>query len=314
MKFYLAPMEGITGFVYRNAYQKYFEPFDKYFLPFISPNPKGKFAPWEEADILHEHNKNMYVVPQILTNKADEFIRTAQNLQDYGYEEVNLNLGCPSKTVVAKNRGSGFLAETDKLDAFLEEIFGALKMKISIKTRIGRWDSDEFEELLEIYNKYPLEELIVHPRVQKDYYGNTPNRKAFSLALQESKCPVCYNGDIFTEKDYAEMKMEFPNLTRVMLGRGVLKNPYLISDIKGLGKRNKEEYRGFHDELLIGYLQTIHGEKNAIFKMKEIWGYLKNSFQYNDKLIREIQIADNKEMYEKAVDNFFRHAELIEKK
>lgn len=308
MKFYLAPMEGITGFVYRNAYQKYFEPFDKYFMPFISPNPKGKFAPWEEADILPKHNQNMYVVPQILTNQAEEFINTAKKLQDYGYEEVNLNLGCPSKGVVAKYRGSGFLAKTEELDVFLEEIFSNLNMRISIKTRIGRWDADEFEELLGIYNKYSLEELIVHPRVQKDYYGKTPDLEAFQMACERSKNRVCYNGDIFSKENYTKITDKFPQIEMVMMGRGILRTPELLGELKGKESVDMSIYRGFHDELLSGYLETIHGEKNAIFKMKEIWGYLRNSFDVSEEALRSIRMSEHKAAYEKAVDDFFRQA------
>ena len=311
MKFYLAPMEGITGYVYRNAYHKYFEPFDKYFLPFISPNPRGKLAPWESADIMPEHNVGMHAVPQILTNRADEFISTALKLKEHGYDEVNLNLGCPSKTVVSKYRGSGFLARTDELNRFLEEIFEHLSMKISIKTRIGRWDADEFEELLYIYNQYPLEELIVHPRVQKDFYGNTPDMHTFEMACQESKSPVCYNGDIFSVCDYSEKIKGFPELDRVMIGRGVLRDPNLLGKIKGSRSGNKDSYRGFHDELLEGYLHTICGEKNAIFKMKEVWAYLKNSFRFDEDNLKEIRMTDNREAYEKAAEQFFLHAELI---
>lgn len=311
MKFYLAPMEGITGYIYRNAYQKYFEPFDKYFLPFISPNPKGKFAPWEEADLLPEHNQNMYAVPQILTNRAEEFISTAKMLMDYGYDEVNLNLGCPSKGVVMKYRGSGFLAKTEELDAFLEEIFAHLDMKISIKTRIGRWDADEFEELLEIYNKYPLEELIVHPRVQKDYYGNTPNMEVFRMAFKKSKNKICYNGDIFTQEDYYKMKDSFPKLESIMLGRGILRSPDLLGRLKGRQQIERKVYECFHEELFHGYLETIHGEKNAIFKMKEIWGYLRNSFDVTEEAVKPIRMASDKVTYEKAVDDFFRHAQLL---
>ena len=303
-------MEGITGFVYRNAYHHYFEPFDKYFMPFISPNPKGKFAPWEEADLLPEHNQGMYAVPQILTNHAEEFINTAKELKKYGYDEVNLNLGCPSKGVVAKYRGSGFLAKTEELDKFLEEIFSHLDMKISIKTRIGRWDADEFEELLGIYNKYPLEELIVHPRVQKDYYGNTPNLEVFQSAYEESKSIVCYNGDIFSEEEYMKIIDKFPQLETMMLGRGILRTPALLGKLKGKDTIDTGVYRGFHDELLQGYLSTIHGEKNAIFKMKEIWGYLRNSFHASDEALRTIRMADDKITYEKAVDDFFRQAEI----
>lgn len=310
MKFYLAPMEGITGYVYRNAYQKYFEPFDKYFLPFISPNPKGKLAPWEEEDLLPEHNQEMYVVPQILTNKAEEFIRTAKILKHYGYNEVNLNLGCPSKGVVAKYRGSGFLAKTEELDAFLEEIFMHLDIKISIKTRIGRWDADEFEELLEIYNQYPLEELIVHPRVQKDYYANVPDLNCFQWAYERSIPSVCYNGDVFSIEDYEKIMQLFPKLEQVMLGRGVLRNPQLIGTIKGAEGLNMESYRAFHEELLKGYLETIHGEKNAIYKMKEIWGYLRNSFSMPEEVFRPIQMASDRVTYEKAVEGFFRQAKI----
>ena len=310
MKFYLAPMEGITGYVYRNAYQKYFEPFDKYFLPFISPNPKGKLAPWEEEDLLPEHNQEMYVVPQILTNKAEEFIRTAKILKHYGYNEVNLNFGCPSKGVVAKYRGSGFLAKTEELNAFLSEIFMHLDMKISIKTRIGRWAADEFEELLEIYNQYPLEELIVHPRVQKDYYSNGPDLNCFQRAYDGSISPVCYNGDVFYTEDCEKIKQLFPKLERVMLGRGVLRNPQLIGAIKGAEVLNMESYRAFHDELLKGYLETIQGEKNAINKMKELWGYLRNSFSVPGEVFRPIQMASDRVTYEKTIDDFFRQAEL----
>ncbi|MDD6442255.1 MAG: tRNA-dihydrouridine synthase family protein [bacterium] len=312
MKFYLAPMEGITGYVYRNAYQKYFEPFDKYFLPFISPNPKGKFAPWEEEDLLPEHNQNMYAVPQILTNRAEEFISTAKSLKNYGYDEVNLNLGCPSKGVVAKYRGAGFLAKTEELDAFLEKIFVQLDIKISIKTRVGRWDADEFEDLLELYNKYPLEELIVHPRVQQDYYANIPNLKEFQRAYEKSRSPVCYNGNLFSEEDYEKMVEDFPNLTCVMLGRGILRNPRLIGRIKGMDDPGIASYRGFHDDLLSGYLSTIHGEKNAICKMKEIWGHMKHSFKVTEEMLRPIRMANDRITYEKAVEDFFRQTELKE--
>lgn len=170
MKIYLAPLEGITGYTYRRALYNCFGGFDKYFIPFILPNQKGHLSTREKKDIMPENNEGMYAVPQILTKNAEDFIQTAETLQEYGYNEVNLNLGCPSKTVVTKGRGAGFLDRPDELDKFLDEIFRKCDMKISIKTRLGMDDPEEFEDLLTIYNKYPLEELIVHARVQKDYY------------------------------------------------------------------------------------------------------------------------------------------------
>ena len=167
MKFYLAPMEGLTGFVFRNAYQKHFGNIDTYFTPFIN-NKKMNYK--EIKDILPEHNEGMHVVPQILTNRAEDFLAIAKELGNYGYESVNLNLGCPSGTVVAKHRGAGFLAVPEELDHFLEEIFAECPLRISVKTRVGVNDAGEWEHLLSIYEKYPMEELIIHPRVQKDFY------------------------------------------------------------------------------------------------------------------------------------------------
>ena len=205
MKYYLAPMEGLTTFVFRNAYHHYFHPMDKYFTPFIVPHILKDFDARERKELDPEHNRGKHVVPQILTNNSEDFIRTAKALQEMGYEEVNLNLGCPSKTVVSKGRGSGFLQEPKALNQFLKEVFAGLDMKVSIKTRLGMEFPVEFEELLEIYNQYPLEELIVHPRVQKDYYKNTPNMEMFALAAQQSKNPLCYNGDMFTMEDISRL-------------------------------------------------------------------------------------------------------------
>jgi len=170
MKYYLAPMEGITGYIYRNSYKKFFNNIDKYFTPFIVTNQGTSLKAKELKDVLPEHNKNMNIVPQILTNNSEGFINTSKRLQQLGYNEVNLNLGCPAGTVVSKNRGSGFLAKREELDLFLDEIFKINDMKISIKTRIGKDHPEEFYELIKIYNKYPLEELIIHPRTRQHYH------------------------------------------------------------------------------------------------------------------------------------------------
>ena len=170
MKLYLAPLEGITGWIYRNAQHICFGGFDKYFIPFISPNQHGHFSAREKKDVMPEHNQAMYAVPQILTNQADDFLYTAGKLQEYyGYEEINLNLGCPSRTVVTKCRGAGFLGEPERLKKFLDEIFEKCSIKISLKTRLGMEDPEEFGQILTIYNSFPVEEIIIHPRVQKPY-------------------------------------------------------------------------------------------------------------------------------------------------
>ena len=243
MQFYLAPMEGLTGYVYRNAYHKYFPAADRYFTPFIT---NKKMSSRERNDILPEHNEGMTVIPQILTNQAEDFLSLTKELREYGYDTVNLNLGCPSGTVVAKRRGSGLLAWPNTLDAFLDEIFSSCDCRISIKTRLGTTDTDEWEDLLTVYDKYPLEELIIHPRVQKDFYNNTPDMEAFLYAVENSRHTLCYNGDICSVEDYRTWRQQMEEkrecafmqesghqtdpedtgslVSHLMLGRGVLKN------------------------------------------------------------------------------------------
>ncbi|MCI6465791.1 MAG: tRNA-dihydrouridine synthase family protein [Faecalicatena sp.] len=310
MRFYFAPLEGISGYVYRNAYHKYFGQVDKYFIPFIMPNQFGHLSSREKNDILPEHNEGMYAVPQILTSSAEDFIGTAQKLKTYGYEEVNLNLGCPSKTVVTKGRGSGFLAYPDKLDCFLEEIFRKTDMKISIKTRIGKESPEEFERLLDIYNQYPLEELIIHPRLQTDMYKNTPNWDVFGEALGKCKSQVCYNGDIFTVGDYERFTQKFPEVECVMLGRGILSNPGLVCTIRKGTPLEKETLKAFHDQVYGEYQTVLSGAKTILFKMKEMWFYMGPVFTNYEKYVKKIRKSEKLSVYEDVVERLFVEQEI----
>mgnify|MGYP002510678174 CR=1 FL=1 len=305
IKHYMAPMEGLTGYIYRNAYHACYHAMDKYFTPFLSPKANSNLSFRELNDILPEHNQGMYIVPQILTNQAGDFIRTAKELQEYGYSEINLNLGCPSKTVVSKGRGSGFLADLEGLDRFLDEIFSKTKVRISIKTRIGRDEPQEFQRLLEIYRQYPLEELIIHPRVQKDFYKNKPNLEVFEEAVEGCGCPLCYNGDICTREDAAAIEERFPTVTACMIGRGIIANPGLLGEIKGQEEASQKLLRGFHDRLYEEYRELNMGDKNVLFKMKEIWCYLGQAFPGCEKPLKRIRKAERLDRYEEAVDQCF---------
>lgn len=311
MKLYLAPLEGITGWIFRDAVNRCFGGFDKYFVPFIRPNQMGHLSAREKKDILPEHNQNMYTIPQILTNRADDFVRTANKLKEYGYSEVNLNLGCPSRTVVTKGRGSGFLAYPDKLDVFLGEIFESCDMKISIKTRLGMEDPEEFRRLIEIYNKYPVCELIIHPRVQKDFYRNMPDREMFGEVLPKSRSSVCYNGDIFTPEDYQNFIKDFPGVQCVMTGRGVLADPALGRRIRGGGDANKEELRRFHDMLYRGYCEEMSGDRTILYKMKELWTYLAPAFTNSKKYAKKIKKAEKCVVYESVINELFEKEETV---
>lgn len=311
MKFYLAPLEGITGYVFRNVYHACFGNMDKYFIPFIMPNQNRCLSPKELRDVSPEHNKGMVAVPQILTNCPEHFIKTACLLKQMGYGEINLNLGCPSKTVVSKGRGSGFLAHTTRLGQFLDEIFEKCDIRISIKTRLGVQMPDEFEELLEMYNRFPLAELIIHPRTQKDLYKNAPDWEAFGNALKNSKNPVCYNGDIFSRQDYKRFTAAFPDVGSMMLGRGILKNAGLVGAIQENKAVCKEPLRAFHDMLYEAYREVLSGDKTVLFKMKELWCYMIDSFTDNKKYWKRIKKAERLDTYEAAVYALFREQEVI---
>lgn len=321
-KIYMAPMEGVTGFIYRNTFARFFGGIDKYYTPFISPGEHRNFKSRELKDVLPDNNAGLNVAVQMLTNNAEHFIVTARKMMDFGYREVNLNLGCPSGTVVAKGKGSGFLSFPEKLDAFLDEIYSGLAdtgLDISVKTRIGRYEQDEFYELLDIYNKYPISELIIHPRVQKDMYKNTPRMEIFDYAVEHSKNPLVYNGDICTVEDYErfaghylknaenvpdepksdkkrnnkESDKESAKITAVMLGRGLISNPGLAVQIVSGGCPDRSTLKDFFDALVWAYRAEIPDEKNVVFKIKENLFYLVNLFEDKEEYWKKIRKSDN---------------------
>ncbi|MBC3797503.1 tRNA dihydrouridine synthase [Acetobacterium tundrae] len=311
MKFYFAPMEGLTGYIFRNAHHAFFNNIDKYFSPFIVANQSKSFKTRELNDILPENNQGLVLIPQLLTNNAKDFIQTSNKIKVMGYDEINLNLGCPCGTVVSKNRGSGFLSKRAELDAFLDEVFSQATIKISLKTRIGKDQPEEFYDLIEIFNKYPLEELIIHPRIQKDFYKNKPNMKIFKEALVLSKNPVCYNGDIFTIKDYQTFSNDFPDVDTLMLGRGLLAHPGLNSDVKSNVKLEKKLLKDFHDKIYEDYKSILCGEKNVLFKMKELWFYMIPVFSDHAKYAKKIKKSKGFYDYDEAVSSLFKEQNIL---
>lgn len=324
MQYYLAPMEGITTYIYRSAFAKYFGGIDKYYTPFLA---SMHLSEKEKREVLPENNEGIVLVPQILTNRADEFVEIARALKEYGYREANLNLGCPSGTVVSKHRGAGFLAVPNELDAFLQEIFEKSPIAISIKTRIGISDEREWDELLRIYEKYPICELIVHTRLQKDFYKEPARPHTFRLAQERfgiSPCcegdivshkgtgiPLCYNGDIVSLKALAEVQSAVPDTSSVMLGRGLIADPNLIRRLRGLPCVDKDAIGAFMETLLSDYTTKMSGgERVILYKMKEIWVYLGDSFTNPERYLKRIKKANRIADYELAVKDLLREQEL----
>ncbi len=308
MKYYLAPMEGLTTYIFRTTWNHYYGGMDKYFTPFLSNRHMNSR---ERNDVLPEHNEGLNTVPQILTNKADEFLDVAKQLADYGYHTVNLNLGCPSGTVVARNRGAGFLSTPRELDSFLGEIFEKCPLNISIKTRIGMEEMDEWKPLLTIFSKYPLEELIIHPRFQKEGYSGAPHTEAFAEAASRLDCPLCYNGDITSPAALEKLLTQLPDTGTIMIGRGILQHPGLLADLKD-GQTKATDFstlRAFHNTLLEKYREIMSGDTNTLFKMKDLWTFLIHDFQHADKYLKRIKKAKHISEYQIAVDGLFRECQ-----
>lgn len=302
----LAPMEGVTTYLYRSAFHRHFTPADRYFTPFIAPNMNKGLNTRERRDVLPEHNQSMEVIPQVLTNRADYFLRTCRDLAELGYTEVNLNLGCPSGTVVAKNKGSGFLSQTDELKQFLDEIFSRSPLSISIKTRVGRYDEAEWPGLVTLFRQYPCTEFILHPRIQKDYYKGEPRMGCVDLSVTEFDCPLVYNGNLFTPSDLDRFSARYPGIDRVMVGRGAICNPWLLG-----GTPDLKVLRTFHDELFEGYRAILFGDGPVLCKMKGVWAYLIQSFtnyQPYQKVLRKTRSLSE---YQSTVNALFHNEDWI---
>lgn len=299
-------MEGITGRVFRRVHAECFGALDRYYTPFLTPPRVGSsFGKRDCGEVDPENNRGLDVVPQLLTKDADEFLWAARLLAEMGYREVNLNLGCPSGTVVAKGKGSGFLRNLEELDAFLGKICADSPLPVSVKTRIGVKDDAEYEAILELYCRHPLAELIVHPRVQKDRYQGTPRQEAYGKTLDAAPFPAAYNGDILGRDDMDALLKAYPQTRHVMLGRGILANPALARMLRGGSSVTLAELERFHDKLFGAYEAEMGG--NAVFRMKEWWSYAKFAFANPLAVTRGIRKARRIEEYRAAVERIFRN-------
>ena len=300
-------MEGITLAVYRNVHSRFFPGVEAYFTPFLSANQTLHFKGKEIRDILPEHNRiSSILIPQVMSNKAEEFVWAVKELASYGYGEVNLNLGCPFATVVNRHKGSGFLEDPSALDRFFEQVFDLLGKEgstsaISVKTRVGLKDAGKAMALMEIYNRYPVKNVIIHPRTREDMYENTPDMETFSRMYEASIHPVIYNGDVLDREDILRLTEEFPNLDGIMIGRGFLRNPALLRETEGGEKCSREELFTFLKALYDEYLEYYGQDYQALCKLKEIWWYLGKEYPEKERALRQIRKAGKRSEYEEAV-------------
>ena len=308
MNYYVAPMEGLTDRVWRQAHQKWFgwagAP-AKYYAPFLSPPENRVLIKKKMAELAPEANPGAPVVPQLLAKDGALAAWMVGQLRQLGYTEVNLNFGCPSGTVTAKGKGSGMLRDLDKLDAFLAALFAEAEGPLTVKTRLGVEKPEEFAAVLEVYNRYPIAELTIHPRVMRQQYRGIADREAFAKALPECKMPVCYNGDLTTVEQLRALEADFPAVQSLMVGRGIIADPALFRQALGGPAATKEELRGYLDDLYHGYTALFGSAGCAISRMKGHWFYLIHRFEGSERLEKQLRKLREPWEYETVVNQIF---------
>ena len=307
MELSFAPMEGITGSIYRRVHARFFPGADVYYAPFIAPDGTGRFKASALRELLAENNEGVSLIPQLLVNAPEPFLAAAEALGDLGYEEINLNIGCPSGTVVAKHKGAGMLGDLESLERCLDEIFTRCPLRVSVKTRLGLSSTGEFPAVLSLYRRYPLARLIVHARDRAGMYQSRPDLDAFAPALDDSPFPVIYNGNIFSVRDYEAIVRQFPALSGVMLGRGAAADPALFRRINGGSALTAEELRAFHEALLDETLASGLAPSYTVQRMKELWFYMGCLFPDADRALKTILRSRSLPDYRAAVGSLLSH-------
>ena len=284
MNYYFAPMEGLTDSIYRRAHHRFFGGIDRYYMPFFSPTVHRTLTNRETRELPKADSVPFTAVPQVLTKSAEDFLWAAEVVRDLGYNEINLNIGCPSGTVVAKGKGSGMLRDLEELTKFFDSIFAVSPLPVTVKTRIGLESPEEFPAVLELYNRYPIKELTIHPRVRKQFYEGQVHREWFTYAMQHSTIPLCFNGDIRTLSDVSILQEEYPGLNAVMIGRGLIADPGML-----VGGTDIGTLESFLNALMDDYAVEFASCRNALFRMKENWAYLHDRFEGSDKLWKKMR-------------------------
>lgn len=307
-KLYLAPLRGITDYIYRNIYSRHFDGFDVAVSPFIPTLKAIRAKPSHLKDVLPENNSAMPIVPQIIGNSHENFIPLARQLSDLGYKTVNWNLGCPFPMVAKKQRGSGLLPYPDKIQNFLEKTVPAIPNRLSIKIRLGRKTPDELFKLIPIFNRYPLQEIIIHPRTGKQMYDGEPDLDTFEKCIDRLHHRIVYNGDILDLNSFKDLAARFTSTGSWMIGRGAIINPFLPAIIKN-GQDNfsnqVETFRNFYQELFDEYQQVFSGPGHLLERMKGFWSYFSQAFKDGRKIRKKVHRTLKLRRYLEIVERFF---------
>ena len=304
MQIYLAPLQGLTDWIFRESFSQHIGRFDKTFTPFVRVQGGDFYRPSQCNDLLPVHNVFQKPVPQFLGNTAESFKRFEELCLENDYTEVNINMGCPYPMVTGKRMGAGLLAHSAEVEKLLEGIFAETRLKISIKTRLGLDSTTEFDPLISVFNAFPLEELIIHPRVGKQQYKGEVDLQAFAKYALQIKHPICYNGDILTATDIEKVQALVPQIDRFMIGRGILQNPFLLATIRKQELTQAEKVkmlRNFHLSIIEHCKQKYSGDLHLLKRFEELWEYQAKTFENGHKVYKLVKKSKTLTQYEAVI-------------
>jgi len=304
---YLAPLQGLTDHTFRKVFPKHFGGIDRAYTPYFSVNSNSLPTKTKLEKFLTAGCEHFQIIPQVLTNDARAFISFSQLASEMGINMVNLNMGCPYPVVTKKGKGAGMLPYPDKVDHFLEKISMGSKTEISLKVRLGLQSENEIYKLVPVFNRYPVKEIIIHPRIGSEYYEGTPKRGLYAELESQLLTEVIYNGDIFSVKDYNSLKDQFPETEKIMLGRGILQNPFLCEELKGSERKDSNMSRLYvYLDKLVHELSSDRSKGEKFPQgIKEFWWHLSQSFDNTDAVFDLIKVENTFEGYFKAVEKVF---------
>lgn len=306
-----SPLQGFTDFRFRNAFHKYFGGIDTFYSPYIKLNGKLVVKGSYERDILPENNNTLEVIPQIITNDAEEFLFVAKYVQQFGYKELNWNLGCPYPMVAKCGMGSGLISNTSQIEHILKRVHNETDIIVSMKMRMGYENPTEILDVFPILEQYPIKNIAIHARIGKQLYKGGVDLDSFQKCLDSSRQKIYYNGDITSVAKFKELKERFPSIDHWMIGRGLIADPFLPSMIKNntpdYPKNRFEIFEAFHDEIYREYDAYLQGPTPIRMKMLGFWEYFSESFSNPQKTYKKIKKAGNSKNYEAAVKEIFKN-------
>ena len=317
----LGPFQGITDAPFRNVFKRHFGGIDKFYTPFFTGIQKDHAKNLQVEEIDPRCNDVETLTPQILSTDAVEILRFAKQCKQLGYKEINLNMGCPFPRVANKKRGCGLLPYPDKVEALLEIVFEQIDINFSVKCRLGYFCPDEIEPVIAVFNRFPLSELIIHPRIGKQLYKGEADVERFKTLMPLINAPLVYNGDICSVESFGRIRERVQPVNQFMLGRGLLANPFLAEQVKENANRDafkaslqKDKAERLHNYVLDLYedrLSHAGGSPKVLGRMKELWSYLMNAFNDPQDVWRKIKKINALKEYEEQVELVFRNYEVI---